>query len=158
MVDDVSHECLAAIPDTTISGRRVASELGALIARRGKPGMIVSDNGTEFTCTAILSWAAEHGVAWHYIAPGKPTRNGFVKSFNGRLREERLNETLFFGLGHARQKLAAWAEDYNTQRPHSSISYQTPAAHAAQLKASERHVAYSTPTSVTQVGTLVAAG
>lgn len=153
VVDDVSRECLAAIPDTSISGRRVARELDALIARRGKPGMIVSDNGTEFTCTAILSWAAEHAVAWHYIVPGKPTQNGFVESFNGRMRDERLNETLFFGLDHARQKLAAWAEDYSTQRPHSSIGYQTPAAHAGLLVAAERHVAYPASKGVTQVAT-----
>jgi len=95
VVDDVSRECLAAIPDTSISGRRVARELSGLIAQRGKPGMIVSDNGTEFTSTAILAWAAEHDVAWHYIAPGKPTQNGFVESFNGRMRDELLNETLF---------------------------------------------------------------
>ena len=158
VVDDVSRECLAAIPDTSISGRRVARELDMLIARRGKPGMIVSDNGTEFTCTAILSWAAQHAVAWHYIAPGKPTQNGFVESFNGRMRDELLNETLFFGLDHARQKLAAWAEDYNTQRPHSSIGYQTPAAHAGLLAAAEQRVAYPAQKGVTQVGTLAATG
>jgi putative transposase len=158
VADDVSRECLAAIPDTSISGRRVARELNALVARRGKPGMIVSDNGTEFTSTAILSWAAEHGVAWHYIAPGKPTQNGFVESFNGRMRDELLNETLFFGLDHARQKLAAWAEDYNTRRPHSSIGYQTPAAHAAQLTAAERPVAYPAPKGVTHTETLLAVG
>jgi putative transposase len=83
VVDDVTRECLAAIPDTSISGRRVARELTALIARRGCPAMIVSDNGTEFTSTAILAWAQDHGVDWHYIAPGKPTQNGFVESFNG---------------------------------------------------------------------------
>jgi len=158
VVDDVSRECLAAIPDTSISGRRVARELSRLIALRGKPGMIVSDNGTEFTSTAILAWAAEHGVAWHYIAPGKPTQNGFVESFNGRMRDELLNETLFFGLDHARQKLAAWAQDYNTNRPHSSIGYRTPAAHAARLTAAERHVAYTTPRGVTHIETLVAVG
>ena len=119
VVDDVTRECLAAIPDTSISGRRVARELTALIARRGRPAMIVSDNGTEFTSTAILAWAQDHGVDWHYIAPGKPTQNGFVESFNGRMRDELLNESLFFSLDHARQKVAAWALDYNTRRPHS---------------------------------------
>lgn len=158
VVDDVSRECLAAIPDTSISGLRVARELSKLIALRGKPGMIVSDNGTEFTSTAILAWAAEHGVDWHYIAPGKPTQNGFVESFNGRMRDELLNETLFFGLDHARQKLAAWAQDYNTNRPHSSIGYQTPAAHASRLTAAERHVAYPAPKGVTPIETLVAVG
>lgn len=140
IVDDVTRECLAAIPDTSISGRRVARELSALIARRGRPRMIVSDNGTEFTSTAILAWAEDHRVAWHYIAPGKPTQNGFVESFNGRMRDELLNETLFFSLDHARQKLAAWVEDYSTRRPHSLIGYHTLAAYAADLNATGRAV------------------
>jgi len=72
VVDDVTRECLAAIPDTSISGRRVARELTALIERRGKPGMIVSDNGTELTSNAILRWCSEHRIEWHYIAPGNP--------------------------------------------------------------------------------------
>jgi putative transposase len=76
VVDDITRECLAATPDISISGRRVARELTALIARRGRPAMIVSDNGTEFTFTANLAWAQVHGVDWHYIAPGKPTQNG----------------------------------------------------------------------------------
>jgi transposase InsO family protein len=88
VVDDVTRECLAAIPDTSISGRRVARELTALIERRGKPGMIVSDNGTELTSNAILKWCAEHKIEWHYIAPGKPMQNGCVESFNGRMRDE----------------------------------------------------------------------
>ena len=81
VVDDVTRECLAAIPDTSISGRRVARELTALIERRGRPGMIVSDNGTELTSNAILRWCAEQKIEWHYIAPGKPMQNGFVESF-----------------------------------------------------------------------------
>ena len=169
VVDDVTRECLAAIPDTSISGRRVARELTALIARRGRPAMIVSDNGTEFTSTAILAWAQDHGVDWHYIAPGKPTQNGFVESFNGRMRDELLNESLFFSLDHARQKVAAWALDYNTRRPHSSIGYLTPEAFAASLTATgrpaaqyescaARPVAHPTLRGVTNPRTLVAAG
>ncbi len=133
IVDDVTRGCLAAIPDTSISGTRVARELTALIARRGKPQMIVSDNGTEFTSNAILSWAGAHKIDWHYIAPGKPAQNAFVESFNGRMRDELLNETLFFGLGHAREEIAAWIEDYNTERPHSALGYLAPAAFAATL-------------------------
>jgi putative transposase len=169
MVDDVTRECLAAIPETSISGRRVARELTVLVQRRGHPGTIVSDNGTEFTSTAILAWAEEHRIAWHYIAPGKPTQNGFVESFNGRMRDELLNETLFFSLDHARQKLADWAADYNTSRPHSAIGYQTPAAYAAQLNATGRRtaqtassahrpVAHTAPIGVTNDQTLAAAG
>ena len=97
IVDDVTGECLAAIPDTSISGHRVARELTALLERRGKPNMIVSDHGTEFTSNAILAWSKEHKVEWHYIAPGKPMQNGYIESFNGRMRDELLNENLFIG-------------------------------------------------------------
>jgi putative transposase len=135
IVDDVTRECLAAIADTSISGGRVARELTALMARRGRPGMIVSDNGTEFTSNAVLSWASTQRIDWHYIAPGKPIQNAFSESFNGRMRDELLNESLFFGLDHARSEIAAWIADYNTERPHSALSYQTPAAFASVLAA-----------------------
>ena len=133
VVDDVTRECLAAIPDTSISGRRVARELAAMIERRGRPGMIVSDNGTELTSNAILTFAAELGIEWHYIAPGKPMQNGFVESFNGRMRDELLNETMFRSMAHARAKIRAWAADYNEERPHSALGYQTPKAFAEDL-------------------------
>jgi transposase InsO family protein len=94
IVDDVTRECLAAIPDTSISGKRVARELLALIERRGKPGMIVSDNGTELTSNAVLSWSEANKVEWHFIKPGKSMQNRFCESFNGRMRDELLNETL----------------------------------------------------------------
>ena len=135
IVDDVTRECLAAIPDTSISGKRVARELDALVERRGAPKMIVSDNGTEFTSNAIIAWSAAARLEWHYIAPGKPTQNPFAESFNGRMRDELLNETLFFDLDHARYKFASWVEDYNTRRPHSALGYSTPAAYAANLTA-----------------------
>ena len=134
VVDDVTRECLAAVPDTSISGKRVVRELTDLIAVRGKPGMIVSDNGTELTSNAVLEWCGEARIEWHYTAPGKPTQNAFVESFNGRMRDELLNETLFTSLAHAREKITAWAHDYNTGRPHSSLGYATPAAFAADLK------------------------
>ncbi|MAL75014.1 MAG: IS3 family transposase [Rhodospirillaceae bacterium] len=133
VVDDVTRECLAAVPDTSISGRRVVRELTELIARRGKPGMIVSDNGTELTSNAVLAWCGQIGVEWHYIAPGRPMQNGYVESFNGRMRDELLNETLFLSLAHARVEIAAWVKDYNRERPHSSLGYATPAAFAAEL-------------------------
>lgn len=109
-------------------------ELTDLIIRRGKPGMIVSDNGTELTSNAVLEWYGAARIAWHYTTPGKPTENAFVESFNRRMRDELLNETLFISLAHAREKIAAWADDYNTGRPHSSLGYATPAAFAADLK------------------------
>ncbi len=139
IVDDVTRECLAAIPDTSISGKRVARELATLIERRGKPGMIVSDNGTELTSNAILTWCTEHRIEWHYIAPGKPMQNGYIESFNGRMRDELLNESLFFGLDHARQLIASWVEDYNTARPHSSLGYQSPKAFSHALRTARDH-------------------
>jgi putative transposase len=81
VVDDVTKECLAAVADTSISGRRVARELEALIERRGRPGLIVSDHGTEFTSNAMLAWRQASGVAWHFIAPGKPMQNGICEAF-----------------------------------------------------------------------------
>ncbi|MDB5725935.1 MAG: putative transposase [Novosphingobium sp.] len=147
IVDDMTRECLAAIPDTSISGKRVVRELTDLIAMRGKPGMIVSDadrgglirginpkGGTELTSNAVLEWCGEARIDWHYTAPGKPTQNAYVESFNGRIRDELLNETLFTSIAHARKKIAAWVHDYNVERPHSSLGYATPAAFAAGLE------------------------
>ena len=131
--DDCTRECLNLLADTSISGRRVARELDAIIAWRGRPGTIVSDNGTELTSNAILEWADDRQVGWHYIAPGKPQQNGFSESFNGRLRDEFLNETLFRSLPDARAKLQAWRQDYNEVRPHSSLGYLTPQEYASAL-------------------------
>lgn len=169
VVDDVTRECLAAIPDTSISGRRVARELTTLIEQRGKPGMIISDNGTEFTSRAMLAGAEQHIINWHFIAPGKPMQNGFCESFDGRMRDELLNETLFFGLDHARTRIIDWADDYNRQRPHSALGYLTPAAYAANLTATcdrlrnhdqlrRSHVATPAPHGVKSAETLIAPG
>lgn len=133
VVDDCTRECLALVADTSISGRRVARELDRIVVGRAKPGTIVSDNGTELTSNAMLRWADERRVAWHYIAPGKPTQNAFIESFNGRLRDELLNETLFRSLPHARAVLEAWRQDYNAKRPHSRLGWLTPLAYAACL-------------------------
>ena len=132
IVDDVTLECLRAVLDTSISGKRVVRKLADLITERGAPRMIVSDNGTELTSSAVLAWSGDAGVEWHYIAPGKPTQNGFVESFNGRMRDELLNETLFFTVRQARAILARWVDDYNTERRYSSLGYATPAAFAAE--------------------------
>jgi putative transposase len=133
VIDNCTRECLALVADTSLSGRRVARELDVIVARRGRPDMIVSDNGTEYTSNAILSWADETGVDWHYIAPGKPQQNGFNESFNGRLRDELLNETLFRSLPHAREVLEAWRQDYNEQRPHSKLGWLTPKDYATAI-------------------------
>ncbi|SIR10015.1 Integrase core domain-containing protein [Rhizobium sp. RU33A] len=121
VVDHVTRERLTAIPHTSVFGCRAAREMTTLVERRGKPSMIVSDNGTEFTSNAILAWSKDHKAEWHYVAPGKPMRNGYVESFNGRMRDEALNESLFFGLDHARSAIAEWAEDYNRFRPRSLL-------------------------------------
>ena len=122
------------IADTSISGFRVARELDRLLTDRGKPKMIVSDNGTELTSNAILQWTDDRRVAWHYIAPGKPVQNAFAESFIGRLRDELLNETLFRSLPHTRAVLEAWRADYNTNRPHSRLGWLSPAIYAADLR------------------------
>lgn len=131
--DVCTRRCLLAVADFSLSGRRVARELDRLIAVHGKPKAIGSDNGTELTSNAILAWTAETGVDWHYIAPGKPVQNAFIESFNGRLRDEFLNETLFTSLAQARAALEEWRRDYNTVRPHSRIGWLTPAAYAEQF-------------------------
>ena len=132
VVDDFTRECLALVVDTSISGRRVARELDAVIAAGRKPAMIVSDNGTELTSHAILRWQEERGVQWHYIAPGKPQQNAFVESLNGRFRDECLNEHVFRGLPMARRIIEAWRIDYNAHRPHTSLGGLTPSEFAAR--------------------------
>lgn len=119
--------------DTSLSGTRVARELDRLVAERSKPKMVVSDNGTELTSNAILAWADQNRVTWHYIAPGKPTQNAFIESFNGRLRDELLNETLFTTLAQARVALGCWRADYNNERPHSQLGWKTPSEFAFTL-------------------------
>jgi hypothetical protein len=131
--------------------------------------MIVSDNGTEFTSNAMLAWAQDNRIVWHFIAPGKPMQNGFCESFNGRMRDELLNESLFLDLHHARSRIANWIDDYNQQRPHSALGYLTPAAYAANLSATcdrlrnpdqlrRSHVAQPAPQGVKSAEALIAAG
>lgn len=107
VVDDHTRECVALVADWSLSGVRVARELTRLIGLRGKPHTVVSDNGTELTSSTILRWSQERRAEWQHIAPGKPMQSGFVESFNGRLRDECLNETLFMSLAHARFVLDA---------------------------------------------------
>lgn len=133
VVDDCTRQCLALVADTSISGLWVARELDQMIDRRGKPKMIVSDNGIEFTSNAILQWADRTKVEWHYIAPGKPLQNAFIESFNGGLRGAFLNETPFSSLTHARSALLNWRIDYNDHRPHSGLGWMTPAEFAQTI-------------------------
>ena len=108
-------------------------ELQAPCEQRGYPKTIVSDNGTELTSTAVLKWIQETGIDWHYIQPGKPTQNALIESFNGRLRDECLNETLFSSLRDARYELSRWREDYNQVRPHSALGNLSPAEFVKKL-------------------------
>ena len=137
VIDDFNSECLASVPDFSLSGRRVIRELEAIIAIRGKPMKIVSDNGTELTSNAVLHWAADQAIAWHYIAPGKPMQNAFVESFNGRLRDECLNEHVFTTLAEARRIVEAWRIDYNTVRPHGRLGRLPPAVFGATRRKPE---------------------
>ena len=119
-------ECLATVVDNSISGICVAPELDLIAALRGYPCIVVSDNGTELTSNAILQWQQDRAVEWHYISPGKPMQNGFFESFNGRLRDECLNEHPFSSDGQARRIIERWQHDYNTERPHTSLDGLTP--------------------------------
>jgi len=138
VVDDFTAECLCLVADTSLSGLRVARELDAVIAVRKWPAMIVSDNGTELTSMAILRWSQERQIEWHYITPGKPQQNAFIESFNARLRDELLNETVFSSLAEARVLLEQWRRDYNTQRPHSRLGWLTPSEFADRNRLSKQ--------------------
>jgi putative transposase len=145
VIDDCTRECLAAVADTSISGMRVARELDAIVARRGAPTCIVSDNGPELTSRAILAWTNRIGLEWHYIAPGKPQQNAYAESFIGRMRDELLNEEIFDSLGQARRLIACWRNDYNTVRPHSAHN-GLPPAEALRLTADGRPGLVTGPT------------
>lgn len=133
IMDQCSRECLTAAADTSMPGLRVVRELDILVALRGKPKVIVSDNGPELTSRAVLIWAVENGIEWHYIQPGKPQQNGYTESLNGKIRTEFLDEHWFGSLAEARALLEEWRQDYNAVRPHSSLGYLTPQEYVAEL-------------------------
>jgi len=126
VVDDFSRRCLAIEIDTSLGGRRVVQVLQRLIEARGAPDMLVTDNGPEFISRIVDAWAYSHGIELHFIEPGKPNQNAYVESFNGRLRDECLNEHWFISLGHARQTIETWRLDYNAVRPHSALGDISP--------------------------------
>ena len=138
VVDQCSRECLTITADTSMPGLRVVRELDVLIALRGKPKIIVSDNGPELTCRAVLIWASENNIDWHYIQPGKPQQNGYTESLNDKIRNECLNEHWFSSLAEARQIVEAWRQDYNHVRPHSSLNYLTPMEFTAANNAAKK--------------------
>ena len=135
VVDAYTRECLALEVDTSFASRRVTRVLQQIIAERGAPQAIRCDNGPELTSRHFLAWAIERGIELVHIQPGKPTQNGRLESFNGKLREECLNLSWFQNLFDARRKIAAWQKEYNEERPHSSLGYRTPKEFAAQAAA-----------------------
>jgi putative transposase len=131
VVDQYTRECLTLHADTALSGEKVAAELDKILGRRSAPQSITVDNGTEFASKAMDHWAYANGVHLDFIRPGRPAENGYIESFDGRLRDECLNVEVFFTLADARRKLALWFDDYNHHLPHSALADRTPAEFAA---------------------------
>jgi putative transposase len=132
VVDDFSRECLVAEAGRSLTGRHVVAVLQRVIQRRGAPQAIVSDNGPEFCSRAVDAWAHAERVQLRFIRPGKPVENAYVESFNGRCRDECLNEHLFVTIDEARIALERWRVDYNVARPHSGLGKLTPEEFAAK--------------------------
>lgn len=126
VIDVFTRECLKIDVAFSLRGANVVATLNELIAERGHPEAIQSDNGTEFTSNKVLGWAAQQDVSWEYIEPGKPYQNGHAESFNGKLRDECLNESWFLSLSHAQVLIEQWRMEYNCERPHSALGGQTP--------------------------------
>jgi transposase InsO family protein len=133
VVDDATHEAVAIVPERAISGHVLTRILDRLAAERGLPQAIRTDNGKEFCGRAMLTWAHARGVNLFLIQPGKPNQNAYIESFNGRFRDECLNEHWFVSLAHARVVIEAWRREYNEERPKKSLGGLTPSAYAAQL-------------------------
>lgn len=149
VLDLFTREALAIEVDLSLPGARVVAVLERLAAVRGAPAELVLDNGPELTGRALDAWAADRSVRLRFIAPGKPSQNGFVESFNGRLRDECLDQSWFTGLADARATVEAWRRDYNDRRPHSALGYRTPA---------EIRTGFQATTTTTTTTTTVTAG
>ena len=137
LVDDFTRECLAIEVDTSLPGARVVRVLEWLVSERGRPRRIRTDNGPEFSGRALDQWCFAQGVQQHFIQPGKPMQNGYIESFNGKFRDECLNESWFVSLADARQTIERWRRHYNQERPHSALGYRTPHEFAQQIAAGE---------------------
>jgi len=133
LMDGYTREALWIEVDTSLPGPRVVRVLEGLKQTRGVPEVIQVDNGPEFISQALDQWALANGVRLHFIEPGKPVQNALIESFNGKFRDECLNQNWFVSLAEARQIIQAWRVDYNTARPHSSLGYRTPAEFAAEM-------------------------
>jgi putative transposase len=146
VVDVLTRECLAIHADRQLSGTKVSKVLDVIAGERGYPKEITVDNGTEFFSRAMDAWAHRHGVKLDFIRPGRPMENGFIESFNGKLRDECLNGELFSDLVDARRKLEAWRRDYNENRPHSSIGNLTPVEFARTVRGETREATANSST------------
>jgi putative transposase len=135
VVDQFTRESLLLLADSSLNGQKVALALSVVVAERGAPISITVDNGSEFYSRAMEAWAYQHGVQLDFIRPGRPVENGYIESFNGRLRDECLNVQVFFALADVREKLELWRQDYNQVRPHSSLHDHPPAVFARQWQA-----------------------
>jgi putative transposase len=149
VIDQFTRECVWLEADRSMNGPKVVAALTRAIAERGAaPRSMTLDNGSEFVGRAMEAWAIESGVQLCFIRPGRPVENGFIESFNGRLRDECLNVEWFSSLGNAREKLAAWRDHYNHRRPHSALDDRTPASFSALFCARPTRFALSTPHTV----------
>ena len=133
IVDDATHEAVAVISEHSIGGEHLTRLMDEVCARRGKPAIIRTDNGKEFTGKAMLTWAHRNRVSLRLIDPGKPNQNAYVESFNGRFRDECLNDQWFTSLHHAKVVIRTWTREYNEERPKKALGGLTPAAYARQL-------------------------
>jgi transposase InsO family protein len=134
IVDDATHESIAVVTEHNMGGNHLTRILDGICAQRGKPAVIRSDNGKEFTGKAMLNWSHRNGVALRLIEPGKPNQNAYIESFNGRLRDECLNDHWFTSLTHARAVIESWRREYNEERPKAVLDGLTPAEYARRLR------------------------
>lgn len=145
VVDQFTRECLCLVADQSLTGEKVAQALEPVVIQRGAPRAITVDNGSEFASRVMDAWAYRHGIQLDFIRPGKPVENGFIESFNGRLRDECLNVEVFFTLEDVRGKLRRWQQDYNLVRPHSALQDQAPAAFVVEWVATTTPTGQDTP-------------
>ena len=143
VIDECSRECLASVAETSITGAHVTRVLSQLIETHGKPKQILTDNGPEFTSNVMSEWTYTQEIEHRFIDPGKPIQNAYIESFNGKLRDEFLNEHWFKSMDELRGRLEVWRNEYNFIRPHSSLGNLTPHAYRKNLELKTQEFAAS---------------
>lgn len=133
VLDESSRECLACIADTSLTGQRVARILDQLVETNGRPKEILTDNGPEFTSNAMSEWTYRQEIRHRFIDPGRPIQNSHIESFNGKLRDEFLNEHWFASLEELQRKMELWRNEYNFIRPHSALGNMPPVVHKQKM-------------------------